>query len=70
MCCVQNISHPTNRWLELVCVLFGHDWSSYSKEEDEGRLRRESNQCGRCKLAKRIIYLPTEFPGTRRRVAY
>ena len=71
MCYIQNIAHPTSRWLEIFCVLFGHDWSSYESEtNDAGRIEHEANQCARCKLAKRIVYIPTERVGTRKRMAY
>jgi hypothetical protein len=68
---IINIAHPTSRFMELFCVLFGHQWDSHERESDsDGRTQMESNQCSRCKLAKRIVLIPTDNPGVRKRVAY
>ena len=68
---IHDIAHPTSRFMEFFCVLFGHEWDSYEETTDrDGRKETEANQCSRCKLAKRIIMLPTDRPGTRKRHAY
>lgn len=39
------------RLAELLCVLFGHDWTGYgSVEDDTGFILEEHNDCGRCGL--------------------
>ena len=40
-----------NRWLEILCVLFGHEWGSYRKvTSNTGRILEESSKCSRCRL--------------------
>ena len=58
---MKNISHPTRRRLELLCVIFGHDWNEYGSETEivsglaafpKTFIVEEYNKCSRCLLEK------------------
>lgn len=42
-----------NRWKELLCVLFGHEFteSRYEKETDTDFILEESHTCQQCQLS-------------------
>ena len=69
---IIDISHPTRRWREVICILIGHEWTSYSSETGtDGFLVAQSNTCERCKLAKRLIRIPLrDEPDAWKWVAY
>ena len=40
-----------NRFKEVLCVVFGHEWNSYGViRDDDGRILEEHSECGRCGL--------------------
>jgi hypothetical protein len=54
---IEISNHPTRRWRELICVLFGHQWDTRGSETQDGRVREEYNVCSCCFLSKRLVWI-------------
>lgn len=43
--------YELNRWKELHCVIFGHEWNEeYTESEDNGFILEQHKTCTNCRL--------------------